>query len=46
MFDRLRILEALGKISDPQTGKSIIAVNMVQDMEIAGKSINYKLNLP
>ena len=46
MFDRLRILEALGKINDPQTGRSIIAVNMVQDMEIEGKSINFKLNLP
>ena len=46
MFDKIKILEALGKVNDPQTGRSVIAVNMVQDMEIEGNSINFKLNLP
>ena len=46
MFDRIKILDALGKVNDPQTGRSIIAINMVQDLEIEGNSINFKLNLP
>lgn len=46
MFDRLKILEALGKVNDPQTGRSIIAVNLIQDLEIEGNSINFKLALP
>jgi ATP-binding protein involved in chromosome partitioning len=46
MFDRIKILEALGKVNDPQTGRSVIAVNMVQDLEIEGNNINFKLVLP
>jgi ATP-binding protein involved in chromosome partitioning len=46
MFDKIKILEALGKVSDPQTGRSIIAINMVQDLEIEGNNINFSLTLP
>jgi ATP-binding protein involved in chromosome partitioning len=46
MIDKIKILEALGKVSDPQTGRSIIAVNMVQDLDIEGNSVNFNLLLP
>lgn len=46
MFDRLKILEALSKVMDPQTGRSIIAINMVQDLEVEGNNINFTLSLP
>ncbi len=46
MFDKIKILEALGKVADPQTGRSIIAINMVQDLDIEGVNVNFSLTLP
>ncbi|MBL7827617.1 MAG: Mrp/NBP35 family ATP-binding protein [Saprospiraceae bacterium] len=41
-----QILEALQSVRDPQTGKDIVSANMVQDLEIQGNNINFKLVVP
>jgi ATP-binding protein involved in chromosome partitioning len=42
----VRITEALTRVNDPHTGRSIIAVNMVQDLDVQGNNVNFTLVFP
>jgi ATP-binding protein involved in chromosome partitioning len=42
----IKITEALAKVNDPHTGRSIIAVNMVQNLDIEGNNVNFTLVFP
>ncbi|HOY05229.1 MAG TPA: Mrp/NBP35 family ATP-binding protein [Saprospiraceae bacterium] len=41
-----QILAALRQVRDPQTGQDIVSKEMVQDLEIQGDNINFKLAIP
>jgi ATP-binding protein involved in chromosome partitioning len=45
-MEKDNILAALRSVRDPQTGRDIVSAGMVQDLEIAGDSINFKLVVP
>jgi len=45
-MDQEKILNALRSVRDPQTGRDIVSVGMVQDLDIQGNSINFKLAVP
>ena len=45
-MDKDKILQALRQVRDPQTGRDIIEAGMIQDLEIEGDSINFKLAVP
>ncbi|MEY3193919.1 MAG: hypothetical protein RIQ78_14 [Bacteroidota bacterium] len=40
------ILAALRQVRDPQTGQDIVAAGMVQDLELAGNNVNFKILIP
>ncbi len=41
-----QILAALRQVRDPQTGQDIVSKGMVQDLEIQGDVVNFKLAIP
>lgn len=45
-MDQEKILQALRQVRDPQTGRDIVSAGMVQDLDIQGKAINFKLVVP
>lgn len=45
-MDQEKILNALRTVRDPQTGRDIVSVGMVQDLDIQGNSVNFKLAVP
>ncbi len=45
-MDQEKILNALRSVRDPQTGRDIVSVGMVQDLDIQGNSVNFKLTVP
>lgn len=45
-FDKTTVVKALAKVMDPNTGQDLITANMVRDLEIEGKNINFTLELP
>lgn len=45
-MELIKIYEALRNVRDPQTGQDIVAVGMVQDLEIEGNNINFKIMVP
>ena len=45
-MDKMKVVEALGKVLDPKSGQSIIMVNMVRDLSIEGNQVNFTLELP
>ncbi len=45
-MEKEKILEALSTVRDPQTGKDIVSVGMVQNLEIDGNNVNFKLVIP
>jgi ATP-binding protein involved in chromosome partitioning len=46
MIEKEQILAALRSVRDPQTGRDIVTAGMVQDLEIEGDSVNFKLAVP
>jgi len=46
MMDKDKILQALRQVLDPQTGRDIVSAGMVQDLEIDGDNVNFKLGVP
>ena len=46
MIERVKIAAALGKVTDPETGRSLMAVNRVQDLETEGNNVNFTIVLP
>ncbi|HLP94490.1 MAG TPA: Mrp/NBP35 family ATP-binding protein [Saprospiraceae bacterium] len=45
-MEKERILSALKNVSDPQTGRDIVTAGMVQDLDIQGNNVNFKLAIP
>jgi ATP-binding protein involved in chromosome partitioning len=45
-FDKTKIVKALAKVTDPKSGQDIITMNMVRDLNIDDKNINFTLELP
>lgn len=45
-FDKTKIVQALTKVTDPNSGQNIITMSMVRDMEVDEKNINFTLELP
>lgn len=41
-----KIIEILNAIPDPQSGKSIVDMQMVEDLEVSGDQVNFKILLP
>lgn len=46
MIERAKIAGALAKVTDPETGRSLMAMNRVQDLEIEGNNVNFTIVLP
>ena len=45
-IDKKEIVKALATIIDPNTGRDILSVHMVEGLEIDGDNVNFKLVLP
>ncbi len=45
-FENSKIIGALSKVIDPNSGKDIISMSMVRDFAIEGKNVNFTLELP
>lgn len=45
-MERAKIAGALAKVTDPETGRSLMAMNRVQDLEIEGNNVNFTIVLP
>lgn len=45
-MEKEKILSALRQVRDPQTGRDIVSAGMVQDLEIEGHNVNFKLIIP
>ncbi|MCC6413643.1 MAG: Mrp/NBP35 family ATP-binding protein, partial [Saprospiraceae bacterium] len=45
-MELIKLYEALRNVRDPQTGQDIVAVGMVQDLEIDGNNVNFKIMVP
>ena len=45
-IERKEVIKALGTVIDPNTGRDILAVHMVEGLKIEGNDINFKLILP
>lgn len=41
-----KVIEILQSIPDPQSGKSIVEMQMVEDLQIKGDQVNFKILLP
>lgn len=45
-MDKEQVLQALRQVRDPQSGRDIVSAGMVQDLDIEGNNINFKLAVP
>ena len=45
-IDTSKVVKALAKVTDPNTGQDLITANMVRDLEVEGQNINFTLELP
>jgi len=45
-MEKEQILQALRQVRDPQTGRDIVSAGMVQDLQIEGDNVNFKLAIP
>ena len=45
-FDKTKIVQALTKVIDPNSGQDIISMSMVRDLEVDEKNINFTIELP
>jgi len=45
-MELIKLYEALRNVRDPQTGQDVVAVGMVQDLEIDGNNVNFKIMVP
>ncbi|MCO6478136.1 MAG: Mrp/NBP35 family ATP-binding protein [Phaeodactylibacter sp.] len=41
-----KVVEALTKVTDPNSGQDIITMSMVRDLEVKGNDINFSIELP
>jgi ATP-binding protein involved in chromosome partitioning len=45
-IERIKVLDALSRVKDPQQPQSIVAANRIQDLRIDGNQVRFVLNLP
>lgn len=45
-MEKDNILQALRGVRDPQTGRDLLSAGMIQDLEIDGQNVNFKLVVP
>lgn len=45
-MDKSKIVSALAKVIDPNTGQDIITRSMIRDLVVEGKNVNFTLELP
>jgi len=45
-IERIKVLDALSRVKDPQKPQSIVAANRIQDIRIEGTQVRFVLNLP
>ncbi|HND89031.1 MAG TPA: Mrp/NBP35 family ATP-binding protein [Saprospiraceae bacterium] len=45
-MDQEKIRQALRNVLDPQTGRDIVSAGLVQDLQVQGHSVNFKLAVP
>lgn len=45
-MEKAKITGALAKVTDPETGRSLLAMNRVQDLNVEGKNVNFTIVLP
>lgn len=45
MVTKEMVLTALGKVQEPELGKDLVSLNMIQDLEINGDRVNFKIVL-
>ena len=45
-IERKKVIQALAKVMDPNTGKDILSVHMVEQLVIEGNAVNFSLILP
>lgn len=45
-IEKVKIVEALSKVPDPNSGRDLMTMNMVQDLKIDGQNVNFSLRLP
>lgn len=41
-----KVVKALAKVTDPNSGQDIITMSMVRDLEIQGNNVNFSIELP
>src|SRR3990172_2726938 len=44
-YSKEQVLQALSHVMDPDLGKDLVSLNMIRDIEISGKKINFSLVL-
>lgn len=45
-IDKQKIVDALYEVKDPATGKDLIRARMVEELQVEGQTVNFKLILP
>ncbi|MFQ5448366.1 MAG: iron-sulfur cluster assembly protein, partial [Saprospiraceae bacterium] len=45
-IEKLRVMEALSRIKDPESGNDIVAAGRIEEPDIDGNNVNIKLLLP
>jgi ATP-binding protein involved in chromosome partitioning len=45
-MDKTRIVEVLGQVMDPDTGRDLISMNRVKDLQVEGDTVQFTLLLP
>ncbi len=45
-IDKTKVIRALAKVTDPNSGQDIITMSMVRDLTIEGKNVNFTIELP
>lgn len=45
-IEESKVVRALTKVTDPNSGQDIITMNMVRDLKIDGQNVNFTLELP
>ncbi len=45
-IERIKVLDALSRVRDPQQPQNIVMANRVQDLAIDGRNVRFVLNLP
>ncbi len=44
-FSRETVLEALGKVIDPEIGKDLVSLGMIEDVKVDGGNVSFVINL-